>query len=93
MVTPSTSLWILQIGVDLAVLILVVEGLILGAYRASKGRGLPFLTVFLISVSGIGLLLALRAAVNGADPFWISLGLIIGGIAHAIDLFRRIKKS
>jgi hypothetical protein len=81
--------WLVHAGVDLALLILLLEGIALAVYRWRTGRGLPLPTLLLVSASGTGLLLALRAALTGAAGYWIVLGLTIGGIAHALDLLRR----
>jgi hypothetical protein len=88
---PSTSF--VQTSIDLALLILVIEALCLGLYRARTGRGLSISTTLLITLSGIGLLFALRAAVAGLETFWILLGLSLGGLMHVIDLGRRIRNS
>jgi hypothetical protein len=84
---------IIKFGVDLALLILFVEGLLLAIYRLRTGRGMPVSSVLLVTIAGIGLLFALRAAVVGAAGHWIAIGLIIGGIAHGIDLFRRFRNQ
>jgi hypothetical protein len=83
--------WYVRFAIDLALLVLVVEGLVFVVYRLKTGRGLPLLTVALISVSGIGLLMALRAALTGAAGHWVLLGLMVGGLAHAIDTLRRVR--
>lgn len=84
---------IITTGVDIAILILVVEGAVLAVVRLRTGRGLALSSVFLICLSGLGLLVALKAALMQAAPHWIGIGLSLGGIAHAIDLFRRLRQK
>lgn len=83
---------VMLIGVDVAILVLLVEGAILGLFRWRTGRGLPLISILLISLSGLGLLVALKAALMQAASLWIGIGLTVGGLAHAIDLLRRIKQ-
>ncbi len=82
---------LIRLGVDIAAIILVVEALVLGLFRWRTGRGLPYASIAVISISGLGLLLAVKAALLQAGSHWIGLGLTIGGIAHAIDLMRRLR--
>ena len=93
MFAPAMPIWMILNAINFAILILVLEAIFLCAFHIRTKRGLPVITVLLISASGLGLLLALRGAVSGGETLWIALGLSIGGIAHAIDLFRRFKKS
>ena len=82
---------LIRAGVDIAASILVIEALALGFFRWRTGRGLPYASIALISISGLGLLLAVKAALLQAGSHWIGLGLSMGGIAHAIDLVCRIR--
>lgn len=77
-------------GVDLALAVLAIEALVLGGLRLRTGRGLPLATIALIAMSGLGLLLALRTALAGGPPLLVALGLTAGGLAHAVDLARRL---
>jgi hypothetical protein len=83
---------IVHLGVDIALLVLVLEAIALCIFHWRTGRGLSFLTIGLISLSGFGLLIALKAALLQAGVHWIGFGLALGGIAHAIDLTRRIRE-
>jgi hypothetical protein len=78
-------------AVDLALAVLILEAVVLVALRGLRGRGLPVSTTVLIAAAGLGLLAALRAALAGGPAFIILLGLTIGGVAHAIDLVRRLR--
>ena len=84
---------VVLIGVDFAFLILAVEAMILSLFRWRTGRGLSFASIILISMAGLGLLGALKAALGNASPAWLALGLSIGGIAHGLDLVRRIQQE
>jgi hypothetical protein len=77
-------------GVDLAVWILLAEALALGIFRWRTGRGLSFASIALIGLSGLGLLLAVKAALMQAGILWVGLGLTVGGVAHGLDLMRRM---
>jgi hypothetical protein len=83
---------VIVVGVDFAIVILIAEAMVLGVFRWRTGRGLPIFSVALINLSGLGLLIALKAAITQGGSLWIGAGLMVGGIAHAIDLLRRIRK-
>ncbi len=78
-------------GVDLAIAVLVLEVLVLAWLRHRHAAALPLATVFLIGGAGLGLLIALRAALAGGSPALIAAGLSVGGIAHGLDLMRRMR--
>jgi hypothetical protein len=84
---------VVMIGVDLALFILASETIILSLYRWRTGRGLSYISIALISLAGIGLLAALKVALLGANPLWLALGLAAGGVAHGLDLVRRIQQE
>jgi hypothetical protein len=77
--------------VDLAIAILVVEALALVWLRA-RHRLSPR-DIALIALAGLGLLLALRAALSGAGPVFVIAGLTLGGLAHAADLAARLRRA
>jgi hypothetical protein len=75
--------------VDLILLFMVVEAILLLAYRWRTGRG-PVATDLLVTLlAGSTLLLALRAALVGASTPWIGACLLASLVAHLIDLRRR----
>ena len=78
-------------AVDLAIAVLVIETLLLLLVWRLHRRGLHWSTTALISAAGLGLLFALRSALTGASPLLVLAGLTIGGMAHATDLYRRLK--
>lgn len=72
-------------AVDIALGVLAIEALILGYL---KGRG-AFGGIAVALLPGMCLLLALRAALTGADWLWIALWLGAALPAHVADLLRR----
>lgn len=83
---------LVRAGVDIALAILVVEALLLLMYRSRTGRGLPISSILLITSAGFALILALRFALHGGSTMAIALALLLGGLAHGIDLTRRLTK-
>ena len=75
--------------VDLALAVIVVE-LVLIALARRRGGSLALLPTVL---SGLGLLLALRTAVAGADPRLTLAALSFGGLAHVADLVLRLRRD
>lgn len=83
----------LRFGIDLALAILVIEAAALICHRVLTGRGLPVATVLLVSAAGLTLILALRLALDDG-PAWAMAGLLmLGGLAHALDLARRMART
>lgn len=78
-------------GVDLAIAVLVLEVVVLAVLRRYRGLTLPLATILLIGGAGLGLLVALSAALAGGSPMLIAGGLCIGGVAHGLDLMRRMR--
>jgi hypothetical protein len=83
----------LRFGVDLALVILVIEALALICHRFLTGRGLPVLTILLVSAAGLTLILALRLALNDGPAWAMAMLLMLGGLAHAVDLARRMTRN
>jgi hypothetical protein len=78
-------------GVVLALLVLALETLWLARLsRQGAGRGLPWLTILLITGAGFGLILALLLALLSAPALWIAFALACAGLAHGWDLLRRL---
>jgi len=77
--------------VDLvAVLILAEAGIVLAIPRRALAPGRPARRELLPTLaSGLGLVLALRAALAGAGLAWIGAALAVALVAHCIDLRRR----
>jgi hypothetical protein len=75
--------------VDLALAVIAVE-LVVIALARRRGGSLALLPTVL---SGLGLLLALRVALAGADPRVTLAALSFGGLAHAADLVLRLRRG
>ena len=71
---------------DLILLLVVIEGLLLAAYRSLTGRGIAAYALWGNLASGACLLLALRGALTGSHWTWIALALAGGLAAHVADL-------
>jgi len=75
--------------IDLVIGLTLFEGLALALYHRRTGKGVPVGDFAVNLVSGLCLMLALRAAVADAAWPWIGLWLGGAGLAHAADLARR----
>lgn len=53
-----------------------------------RQTGAPLTRFMPTLLAGLGLLLALRFALEGAPALWVHLCIAASGIAHAIDLIR-----
>jgi hypothetical protein len=75
--------------VDLVLALMVLEGVLLAAYRRRTGRGIAPADLLANLLAGGALLLALRAALTGAGWTSIALWLALALLAHVADLARR----
>lgn len=75
--------------IDFVIAVTVAEAVVLALLHARLGRGLPPREFMPALTAGLGLLLAARAGVSGADGLWVAAGLLLAGAAHALDLKRR----
>ena len=75
--------------VDLILGLIVVEAAVVAVYHRKTGRGVGTADLVSNLLSGICLLLALRAAMVGASWMWIALALAASLVAHLADLRRR----
>jgi hypothetical protein len=75
--------------VDVIVGLVVVQFIALVLYRRATGRGPAPADIAFNLLAGAGLLLALRAALTGAD--WTSIAAFLAAalVAHLADLARR----
>lgn len=73
---------------DVILLGMAAEGMALAAYHRRTGRGVPPAAVLPNLLSGMCLLLAMRAGLGGAWWGWISMCLLAAGLLHAADLRR-----
>jgi len=75
--------------VDLILVFVAVEAAVLLAYRGIAGRGLEPLAIASMLLPGVCLLLALRAALMGAQPVLVLLWLTLALLVHLADLWQR----
>ena len=75
--------------VDLILVLVVLEVVVLGYIRASRGSGIEWRALLPNLLAGAALLLALRAAITGAAWLWIATWLAAAGLAHVADLRTR----
>jgi hypothetical protein len=77
--------------VDAVLALVVMEVIALAFLRLAKGRAVPFSGILVTIAAGASLLLALRAALAGADWRWVALALTAALIAHLADLRIRLR--
>ena len=71
----------------LALAILGLELVVLFGFKP----GVPRLPLLANALSGMSLILALRAAILGQDALWIAVWLAVGFAAHLGDLVGRLR--
>ena len=77
--------------IDFIIVLMILELAVLAWLSQRRGRGLSLPALACNAVAGIGLLLALRAALTGSlatVPVW----LLVGGLGHAADLLQRSRQ-
>jgi len=75
--------------VDGVIAFTALEVLALAAHHWVTGRGIAPGEFALNALSGLCLMLALRAVLAGSPMPWAAVALIAAGLAHAADLWRR----
>jgi len=76
-------------AIELIVALMLLEGLLIAWWHGRTGLG-PGLAGFAATlVSGLCLMMALRAGLVGDGALWIGFWLIAALIAHLTDLLRR----
>jgi hypothetical protein len=75
--------------IDAVILLTALEGGALALYHHVTGRGVAPRDFAVNLVSGLALMLALRAALAGAPWGWVAAALSAAGLLHAADLARR----
>lgn len=78
--------------IDAVIAFTVIQMLLLCTFHRVTGRGLPIEEFLINMVSGLCLMLALRALASGASNVWVMAGLTAAGLAHGADLWRRWRK-
>jgi hypothetical protein len=77
--------------VDIALGALVLEGLVLALQFRRTGRGIPWHRLWPNLLAGAALLLALRAALTGAQWQWVAAALVVALVANLLDLRQRTR--
>lgn len=75
--------------VDAVIGLTLVEAAVLLAYRRATGKGVAAREFLVNLLSGLCLMVALRAALAGAAPAIVLACVAAAGLAHAADLWRR----
>jgi hypothetical protein len=75
--------------IDAILVLVALEALALLLHHRLTGRGPAPASVLPMLLAGAGLMAALRAALSGAWPGWIALGLLVALGAHLADLAGR----
>jgi hypothetical protein len=76
--------------VDVILVVMAVEALVLVLGKQRTGYGLSLRDTLSILLPGLGLMLALRAALSGQDWTIVALFLLASLVAHLADLWRRL---
>lgn len=79
--------------VDLAVLVLIAETAALVALRRRRPSGPPVAGLLWNAAAGAALMLAVRAAVTGADSLVVLVWLAVAGVVHAGDQVTRWRRG
>ena len=75
--------------VDLIIGFMMIEALMLYLYHRRTSLGPALADIVAMLLAGLCLLLALRAALTGADWLWVAACLAASLVAHLVDLRRR----
>ena len=78
--------------IDIVIGLSMLEGVALAVYHRISGRGIAPREFAANLVSGLCLMLALRAAVTSAAWSWMALWLLAAGVAHWSDLWQRWRR-
>jgi hypothetical protein len=76
--------------VDVILALVVVEAIALAGWRRLTGRGLALRALAANLLAGGFLLLAVRAALVGAEWIWVAASLLAALLAHLADLAARL---
>ncbi len=75
--------------VDAVIVLTALEGIALVVWHRRTGAGVAPRDFAANLVSGLCLMLALHAALHDLGGAWIAMFLLVAGVAHASDLWRR----
>ena len=79
--------------VDLVIVFTLIEGAVLLLVHRATGRGVAPRDFLLNMVSGLCLMLALRALVRDTGAAWVAMCLLGAGVAHGTDLWIRWRRQ
>lgn len=88
-----TDLWQIRWLLDAVIVFTVLEGLGLWVHHRITGQGLAPNDYALNMLSGLCLMLAVRAAVSGLAWPWVAVCLSASGLAHGWDMQRRWRRQ
>lgn len=84
---------VLRLLLDAVIVFTLFEGLALWIHHAATGRGLAPRDYALNMLSGLCLMLAVRAALGTSPWPWIAACLAGAGLAHGLDIWRRFQRQ
>ena len=84
---------LIAVLIDLVIAFTVIEGAALLLYHRATGRGVVPREFLLNMLSGLCLMLALRALLRDAGAAWVAACLLGAGLAHGADLWRRWRRG
>lgn len=68
---------------------MLVEGIVIALIFERTGKGIAPLDLVCSLTAGAGLVLALFAALAGAEWYWIAAALVLSLVGHGCDVWRR----
>ena len=78
--------------IEVIIGVVVAEGILLGVYYRLRGRGIAFAELWPFLLSGVFLLLALRAALVDGGWSSVAIWLSLAFAAHLADLWSRWRR-
>lgn len=79
--------------VDVAITITLAEAAAIALHHRFTGRGLAVGDWAPMLGAGLALMVALRALAADAGVAWLAAMLAAAGVAHAVDLARRLRRA
>lgn len=76
---------------DIILAVMLLEGMVLALIYRRAGKGIAPMDLVFSLGAGVGLVLALRAALTDAHWVWIAAALMLSFAFHIGDMLRRAK--